>query len=393
MRVQQSNWFGTAVVAVCLVIAGCSDDPDSGDGGIVTPGTGGSGGTGASGGGSGTDTGGSAGSGGGTETGGAPGTGGSGGASGSDGGSGTGGSATAGSGGTGGSWGTPGASCPGSTDDCSSASLPGGTFPLGRSDSGTDACPGGMTCLDLPGYETPEHDATISPFDLDTYEVTVARFRVFLAAYDGSPPPAGAGAHPLVADSGWDSTWDSNLPPSQADLEAALACNANATWTAQPGAHEALPINCVSWYEAFYFCAWDGGRLPTEAEWEFAAAGGDENRLYPWGSDAPDATRATYNVAAPAAVGSAPAGEARWGHLDLAGNVWEWTRDRFLSQWYTEPAAGGIPCNDCANLDAGVDRLMRGGSFAFQEDALRAVTRVPQPEMDRLAAIGFRCAR
>lgn len=56
-----------------------------------------------------------------------------------------------------------------------------------------------------------------------------------------------------------------------------------ATWTDNPGAQENFPMACVEWPTAYAFCLWDGGRLPTEAEWEFAAAGGDQNRLYPWG--------------------------------------------------------------------------------------------------------------
>src|ERR1700730_5736435 len=59
------------------------------------------------------------------------------------------------------------------------------------------------------------------------------------------------------------------------------------TWTASAGSHENLPINCVNWYEAYSFCIWDGGFLPSEAEWEYAAAGGARQRTYPWGPTAP----------------------------------------------------------------------------------------------------------
>jgi formylglycine-generating enzyme required for sulfatase activity len=66
-------------------------------------------------------------------------------------------------------------------------------------------------------------------------------------------------------------------------------------------ANDQYPMNCVNWYEAFAFCIWDGGRLPTEAEWEYAAAGGDENRIYPWGNDVAEPLPASY-----AATGNSP---------------------------------------------------------------------------------------
>src|SRR6185503_5212427 len=100
-------------------------------------------------------------------------------------------------------------------------------------------------------------------------------------------------------------------------------------------------MNCVSWFEAFAFCAWDGGRLPTETEWNYAAAGGNEQRVYPWGANI-DLTKASYDCAGDGSgtgtpncmfsdmlpVGSrSPQGDGKWGQADLAGNVWEWTLD------------------------------------------------------------------
>src|SRR5262249_48048758 len=138
---------------------------------------------------------------------------------------------------------------------------------------------------------------------------------------------------------GWVASDDANVAPTNANLSCTSAYQ---TWSFTPGGHENRPINCVNWYEAYAFCIWDGGFLPSEAEGAYAAAGGNEQRAYPWGSAEPGTAcpgtgcqYATYNCDYPsgsgtctgatniAPVGAAASGAGRWGQLDLAGELWE----------------------------------------------------------------------
>jgi formylglycine-generating enzyme required for sulfatase activity len=161
---------------------------------------------------------------------------------------------------------------------------------------------------------------------------------------------------------------------------------------------ERYPINWVTWYQAFAFCAWDGGWLPTEAEWEYAAGGGSEQRLYPWaGGEASDAVRLPANYvsnhnALPLAVGSEPLGNGKWGQSDLAGSVNEWVFD-----WYAESYV--VPCDNCANMTPtvytninppGQYRVVRGGSWADPYDVITARLRRHKTPSGKA---GLRCAR
>jgi formylglycine-generating enzyme required for sulfatase activity len=246
---------------------------------------------------------------------------------------------------------------------------------------------------DATYWEAPEHMALVSDFYLDTFEVTVGRFRKFVQAYTGAAPGQDAGAHPLIANSGWQTGWNTELPSTQEALIDNLDCHVPATWTDVAGANELYPIRCVNWYLAFAFCIWDGGRLPTEAEFEYAAAGGDANRLYPWGSEAPDGPpgRANHDGTAGTAlvdVGSYPDGAGRWGHHDLAGSVNEWVFDFWQDDWYS--GAGNI-CRNCANLIPADYRVIRSSAAGLSADYLHAVRRYYNPTY--LYQNGIRCAR
>jgi sulfatase modifying factor 1 len=271
---------------------------------------------------------------------------------------------------------------PSGTDDCCKSSLvSGGTFK--RSYDGVD-------------FLDPSYPATVSDFYLDKYEITVARFRVFVNAGMGTqdnPPGKHSGANPRIASSGWSSTWNIHLPVDTAALKRALKCHATyQTWTDAPGSNESKPVNCLDWYTAFAFCAWDGGRMATEAEWNYAASGGSEQRYYPWSSPAQSTTiddsYAVYcgGTCRVENVGSrSPRGDGRWGQSDLGGNAWEWTLD-----WSADPYP--MPCHDCAVVAPGSNRAFRSGSNDDIAATLRsAVRHVYYPEYR--GVVGSRCAR
>ena len=254
------------------------------------------------------------------------------------------------------------------------------------------------------GAEASTVKSHVSSFELGEFEVTVGRFRAFLNAYDAwresGAPSEGAGAHPLIQGSGWDPAWfrqpddpsDYGLSLNSADLEAQVTVCRNIPLSNKMFTQ---PVNCVSFYEAEAFCIWDGGRLPTDLEWEYAAAGGDENRAYPWGSEAPNDGLAMFGFSAQLpqfplnmpSVGSYDA--SRFGQFDLAGSVQEWTLDAFS---YDRPN----PCNDCAtvtvNFPEDDPRVMHGGSWSSTPENLLVTNRYPNPASLHLPQFGFRCA-
>ncbi len=174
--------------------------------------------------------------------------------------------------------------------------------------------------------EAPRHRVPVAAFRIGRTQVTNAEYAIFVAA-SGVPAP---------------SHWPDGAP------------------TADQASH---PVSYVSWADARAFCAWAGGFLPTEAEWERAARG-DDDRAWPWGDDAPNLERATFAAAGTSTVGLHVAGASPFGALDLAGNVWEWTTSAYRA--YSYDAADGREDDGSPE-----PRVVRGGAYSHGPGEIR----------------------
>jgi sulfatase modifying factor 1 len=261
--------------------------------------------------------------------------------------------------------------------------------------------------------------AHLHPYFLERYEVTIGRFRWFYQNYSSVNSDwarMGAGAYPAPdTANGWDQVdWNGNpnlYAQTAADLVTdmtAFGCGDAATALMMPSSSsDNEPISCVTWYEAFLFCYADGGHLPSEAQWNFAAAGGTEGRPYPWtlltDTDLLDIPSGNANVSVdpanlgtvqPVGMSSAP---GKWGHYDLAGNVWEHVLDACVDPPNDYTNMGMTVIDPMTPLDLTNDSgVVRGGSFQYTAPYARTAFRKPFSRLSsalRALDTGFRCAR
>jgi formylglycine-generating enzyme required for sulfatase activity len=224
-------------------------------------------------------------------------------------------------------------------------------------------------------WEKPEHRVRLSSFHMTRSEITVAQYRACVVA--------GACSATIERD------------------RYGTACH----WGSRD--RHLMPINCVSWKQAHTFCRWAGGALPTEAQWEYAARNGSRSAPYPWGHHRPDCERAVMKTSAGATgcngtgysrktwpVCSKPTGNNRFGVCDLAGNVFEWTADRFDGLYYKkspfkDPPGPNLP----ATSPAKTFYVVRGGSYVDNAANIQSFRRFRDPATNRKANVGIRCVR
>jgi formylglycine-generating enzyme required for sulfatase activity len=237
--------------------------------------------------------------------------------------------------------------CVASAQDSVLVNIPAGTFTMGRtkltSDDKTNMRP--HVLLD----DRPPHQVSISSFQLDKHEVTNAEYQAFVDKTHHAAPYHWADNH-----------------------------------YAQHAAE--LPVYNVDWDDAHSYCAWAGGRLPTEAEWEYAARGGKSEMDYPWG-DQVDAKLARFNVPS----GPGPVGKFApnaFGLFDMAGNVSEWTADWFDVSYYANS-----PAKDPAGPATGEYRVIRGGAWSDSARRITVFFRNWVRPNQKTPNVGFRCAR
>lgn len=275
------------------------------------------------------------------------------------------------------------------------AYIPGGTFDMGdQSETNPD--------------ELPIHTVTLNSFYMGKHEITNGQYAEYLnsAMSGGDIKVAGGVVYAESDGSNSDPYFSTTSAPinspdygqySQIDYSGGIF-NSIVRDSNSMTEH---PVLLVSWYGATAYCDHYGYRLPTEAEWEYAARGGAYYYKYPWGSDSIDQTLANYYMkigevwefANPLGLTSRPytavigyyGGHGGYGLSDMTGNVWEWCSD-----WYSDAYYDDSPVNDPTGPPTGDKRILRGGGWHSDHISCRTANRGKYSPHYRRAYCGFR---
>ena len=227
-----------------------------------------------------------------------------------------------------------------------------------------------VTVAQLFEQMVPKHDAQVGAFFIDKYLVTNSQFKKFVDR------------HP---------DWQPGKIPPRLDNGNYLKHWVQDSFAADKGNH---PVVNVNWYAATAYCQAQGKRLPSEAEWEYAARGGSDSRVFPWGDEPASPKLANYSsskLRTTSPVGSYPPNG--YGIYDMAGNVWEFLAD----EWGRYRAGTSNTTNRDASrtsfLEVRTRRVIRGGSFDGDPINLWVEYRDSHPPDGSQAFVGFRCAK
>ena len=227
--------------------------------------------------------------------------------------------------------------------------------------------------------QQPVHTVHLDAFYMDTHEVTNAQFKVFV---DANPQWGKDNIEDRFHKGNYLWAWNGN------------------DYLGGTAEH---PVPDINWYAAMAYAEWAGKRLPTEAEWEYAARGGLARKRYPWGDDAATPYYANYgeHFGYFVSVGQYPANG--YGLYDMAGNVWEWCLDAYDADFYAasddsrNPIAGELSIQELrenfASIPTDPSRVLRGGSWFDDAQSLRVAFRNGDTPALSNGIIGFRCAR
>lgn len=255
--------------------------------------------------------------------------------------------------------------------------IPAGTFTMGLPTTIVNIGDGEIQ-LRAGLDELPAHEVTLDQFYIDKYEVNVGQYARFLNRLGGY----------AKACDGIDCAWPTKMTELTYLIEQEIADGTLAYTAAE--SYEKYPINHVTWYGANLYCQSVGGRLPTEAEWEYAARGTD-GRIFPWGN-LPDPAKAIYgraNFNALQPVDTMSDGASPFGVFGMAGSMWEW-----VSDWYSETYYQESPAENPQGPVTGIFRVNRGGAWPANNevDRIRTANRNALAPDFISSTVGFRCA-